>query len=198
MVPMMIAEIHQVLSPIDCRLFINYVKNNDLNPLRVSGRGVDPSVRSGIGMWIKKPLLDASGLDINLKLRAICSSLTGRPIENMEFTHVVRYGLGGEYKPHYDSFNPVDSQNIANQGSLREFSLLVYLNDGYTGGETEFTRRGIMITPKIGKLLMWSNLNEDGTIDELSKHAGLPITAGEKWIAIVWVRKGRIAANNII
>ena len=38
---------------------------------------------------------------------------------------------------------------------------------------------------------MWTNLNENGSLDYDSKHAGLPVLSGEKWIAIVWVRQNK-------
>lgn len=186
----MIAEIHQVLSPVECRLFILHARNK-LDNLRVAGRGHDPSVRNGTGSWIKEPVYDDKGNDIDLKLRTIASRLTNKPIHNMEFTHVVRYGLGGEYKEHYDTFSLADI-DAKYSGKQREFSLLVYLNENFSGGETVFTKRGITIKPSMGKLLMWSNLDDQGSVDPLSKHAGMPIMAGEKWIAIIWVRTSPI------
>jgi prolyl 4-hydroxylase len=74
-------------------------------------------------------------------------------------------------------------------GGQRVYSCLFYLNDEFEGGETEFPIKKIKVTPKIGRMLMWSNLKIDGSLDFESLHAGLPVISGTKWIAIVWVRE---------
>jgi hypothetical protein len=74
-------------------------------------------------------------------------------------------------------------------GGQRVYSCLFYLNDDFTGGETEFVNRDIKIKPKTGRLLIWKNIKEDGSLDYDSFHAGLPVISGTKWIAIIWVRE---------
>jgi hypothetical protein len=69
------------------------------------------------------------------------------------------------------------------------------LNDDFTGGETEFPKKDTSVTPQTGRLLIWRNLNEDGTLDYDSLHAGLPVLSGEKNIAIVWVRENSFESN---
>jgi prolyl 4-hydroxylase len=49
-----------------------------------------------------------------------------------------------------------------------------------------------MVKPEMGKLLVWKNLNDDLSINLNSLHAGLPVTLGEKWICIIWVRERKI------
>jgi prolyl 4-hydroxylase len=65
------------------------------------------------------------------------------------------------------------------------------LNEGFEGGETKFVKKNISIKASVGNMLVWSNLKESDleTLDYESKHAGLPVISGEKWIAIVWVRQ---------
>ena len=115
------------------------------------------------------------------------------PIENQEAIHVVNYKIGGEYKEHHDFFHATseDFNSHVSRGGQRSYSLLFYLNDDFDGGETKFVKDNLIIKPKQGKLLMWTNLNENGSLDYDSKHAGLPVLSGEKWIAIVWVRQNK-------
>jgi hypothetical protein len=40
-------------------------------------------------------------------------------------------------------------------------------------------------------MLIWRNMNEDGTLDTESFHAGLPVKTQTKYIAIVWVRENK-------
>ena len=68
---------------------------------------------------------------------------------------------------------------------------LFYLNDGYHGGQTDFPTKKIMVTPKKGRALVWKNLKDDGSPDYESLHAGLPVLAGTKWIAVVWIRENK-------
>lgn len=193
----MIAEIHQVLTPAECDLFIAYARRK-LVTLKVVNKGVVPGVRNAVGAWVTEPLYDNELHDINFKLRYIAHKLVGSPIDNQEDTHVIKYDIGGEYKEHYDFFYPdhLEHAKHLSRGGQREHSLLVYLNDNYVGGQTRFIVKGIDITPKTGKLLMWSNLNDDGTPDYGSKHAGLPIISGEKWIAVIWVRQQKFVSRH--
>lgn len=114
------------------------------------------------------------------------------PIQNQEDLHIVRYGVGGRYDAHWDYFIEGESyyEGALLRGGQRSESWLIYLNDSFEGGETEFPREGIKIDPQKGLLVAWRNMLEDGTVNVDSHHGGLPVTSGEKWIGIVWVREG--------
>ena len=119
--------------------------------------------------WIKEgELVDRIKLEI--------SKLSGFPIENQEDFHFIKYSERGEYKPHYDGLN-------------RAKTALIYLNEGFKGGETVFNNINRTIKPEIGKLVIWDNLNLDGTNDKNSLHTGLPVQFGTKYIAVIWIKK---------
>jgi prolyl 4-hydroxylase len=124
-------------------------------------------------------------------MKQMASQITHLPIENQEDIHIVKYLVGGEYKPHHDAFHIGTSyyDGVMKSGGQRKYSCLFYLNDDFEGGETEFPEKRLKITPKVGRLLAWCNANEDSTVKQDSLHAGLPVTKGEKWIAIIWVRE---------
>lgn len=127
-------------------------------------------------------------------LRKMISEYTSFPTENMEGTHIVKYEIGGEYKVHHDFFHPGESyyeREVTNRGGQRIKTALVYLNDGFTGGETEFPQLNIKVMPLKGKLVVWDNLNPDGSLDYKSIHAGLPVTSGIKYIAVIWIRENK-------
>ena len=115
------------------------------------------------------------------------SVLSGLPLENQEAPHVVKYDVGGEYKHHYDSFD--DKGPDVQRGGNRTHSFLVYLNDDFRGGGTEFPHLHQRVKPELGKLVWWRNLDDKGQRLESSKHAGLPVEEGTKWILVVWVRQ---------
>ena len=122
-------------------------------------------------------------------IQEFVSNVIGYPIENQEDIHIVKYKVGGEYKIHHDFFEETDKENLS-RGGNRTHSFLIYLNDDFEGGETEFPRLDLKIKPKTGSGLCWVN-KTDGINFEESEHAGLPVTKGEKWILIIWNREGK-------
>lgn len=138
--------------------------------------------------------------DITKRLQEIVSSITCLPIENQELPQVIRYSVGGEYKPHHDFFHQGTDyiKEAIKFGGQRVYSCLFYLNEGYTGGETQFTKKNLKVTPRTGRIVLWSNLLDNGALDFDSEHAGLPVTEGEKWIAIVWVREESLKNNFLL
>lgn len=132
--------------------------------------------------------------DIVCKFRCAVSDLTGIPEENMEGTHIVKYEVGGEYKVHHDFFHPNEGyydREVTQRGGQRIKTALLYLNDGFLGGSTHFPKKERMVTPQTGKLVVWTNMNEDGTPDYTSLHAGLPVEEGTKYIAVIWIRENK-------
>lgn len=65
---------------------------------------------------------------------------------------------------------------------------MIYLNDVEEGGHTCFTEIDVAIKPSRGTAVFWNNLNRDGTVNENTKHAGLPVIKGEKVIITKWFR----------
>jgi prolyl 4-hydroxylase len=78
-------------------------------------------------------------------------------------------------------------QEIERRGQ-RAVTLLVYLNDDYDGGATEFPRIGLRFRGKQGDALIFRNIDATGTPDYDSVHAGLPVERGEKWVLSQWMR----------
>lgn len=95
--------------------------------------------------------------------------------------HVLRYTPGQEFRPHLDAI-----PGAANQ---RMWTAIVYLNEGYGGGETDFPELGLRTVGGRGDALVFRNALPDGAADQRARHAGLPVTSGEKWIASRWIRQ---------
>lgn len=111
------------------------------------------------------------------------AAATSTKVEAGEPLHMLRYAPGQEYKPHLDAI-----PGAANQ---RVLTVLVYLNDGYKGGETDFPELGIAIGGAAGDALMFRNTEADGRADPRTRHSGLPVTSGTKWLATRWIRETR-------
>jgi len=67
---------------------------------------------------------------------------------------------------------------------------IMYLNDDYEGGETQFPSLDVTISGKQGDVLTWTNLNKNGSPNTDTLHAGLPVTKGTKYIVVTWIRQG--------
>ena len=102
-------------------------------------------------------------------------------VRNGEPLQILRYGQGQEFKPHRDCTEDRENQRI--------LTMLVYLNDGYTGGETLFLKSGLKVRGETGDGLLFRNAAPDGTPDMDSLHAGLPVLSSEKLIASRWIRQ---------
>lgn len=118
-----------------------------------------------------------------LPIRAInarVAAVTGTHIDQGESLTVLRYAPGQEFRPHSDA--------LPGTGNQRAVTVLLYLNQGFQGGETVFPRRGITVTPRGGDALVFTNTLADGRIDAQALHAGLPVRSGLKWLATRWIR----------
>lgn len=110
--------------------------------------------------------------------------------EFSEPLQILRYAPGQYYKPHVDSYRGQDLDKAIREGGQRHqryFTGLMYLNDGFEGGNTTFPRLGITVRPKRGRLLVWSNtMLGSSTPHPLSLHEGEGVISGEKWAGTFW------------
>ena len=110
------------------------------------------------------------------------------PLPCLEMSQVLHYGVGQEFVLHCDFLDPQAMREEIARNGQRVATVLIYLNDGYEGGETSFPRLGINHRGKPGDALVFGNVDAAGLPDERSQHAGTPPTAGEKWVFSQWVR----------
>jgi prolyl 4-hydroxylase len=115
------------------------------------------------------------------KLNERIARLSGTDVACGEPLHILCYAPGQEYKPHVDCFTGEDNQ--------RDWTALVYLNTEYQGGETRFEKIGIDVRGQLGDVLVFRNVDEEGRGDPTTRHAGLPVTSGTKWLATRWIRR---------
>jgi prolyl 4-hydroxylase len=120
------------------------------------------------------------------------SRLSGLPEPNGEGIQILHYRVGGEYRPHFDYFDPA-TPGCALQlkhGGQRLLTIIMYLNDVDGGGGTVFPELGLEFLPEKGAALMFASVTREGSLQTQSLHGGSPVTAGVKWIATRWVRVG--------
>ena len=57
------------------------------------------------------------------------------------------------------------------------------------GGETIFPELELAVQPETGKAIFWPNVTSDGRKVRTSLHGSAPVTKGEKWALVCWVRE---------
>jgi prolyl 4-hydroxylase len=102
-----------------------------------------------------------------------------------------RYQVGQEFKAHHDFFHT--SQDYWNQegptGGQRSWTAMIFLNTVPDGGATEFPNVKIGVRPQAGTMLIWNNMNPDGTMNYKTLHTGTPVKLGVKHIITKWYRQ---------
>jgi prolyl 4-hydroxylase len=125
-----------------------------------------------------------------LAVRAKIAATVRMPVQALEPVQTLHYAPGESFELHVDFLDP---QEPAYAPQLRRFgqrvaTFLVYLNDGYEGGETDFPVAGLRFKGEPGDALMFANVDPAGQPDRTTLHAGLPPASGEKWILSQWIR----------
>lgn len=177
-----IAVFRGLLDAEECR-YLQLVAAPWLEPAMittVTGEGARDPHRDSDNMVIT-PL--AEDLVVQAFLGRI-ADVSGAAVGNGEPLHVLRYRPGQQYRPHHDA------HAYAPLAQRRRHTAILYLNNDYEGGETAFPELGITVRGVAGDLLLFDNLDAAGEPDPRMLHAGLPVTAGEKWIATRWIRGG--------
>ncbi|MFK8020984.1 MAG: 2OG-Fe(II) oxygenase [Pseudomonadales bacterium] len=124
---------------------------------------------------------------------ALCARIanaTGSPVNYQEPPNILNYSRGQTYQAHFDFIDPdveAFKEELEQQGQ-RSKTPLIYLNDKYVGGETEFPHARCAYKGVAGDLLVLHNTLEDGQPDRNSLHVGTPPSSGEKWVFSTRIR----------
>jgi len=129
--------------------------------------------------------------DVVLSLiRDRIAAAAGAPLSHFEVAKLLHYSPGEQFALHADFIEaktPELARDLAARGQ-RAATFLIYLNDGYEGGATQFPRLSWQYRGGRGDALLFSNVDPNGAPDYDTLHAGMPPTAGEKWVLSQWVR----------
>jgi len=100
------------------------------------------------------------------------------------------YEEGQYFKPHHDFFTGRAYDMHCLASGNRTHTLMLYLNDDFEGGETNFPQLSKSVKAEKGKALWWENMRDGKFLNE-TLHEGTPITKGKKYIATAWWRENR-------
>ncbi len=104
----------------------------------------------------------------------------GSPMEWFEKPQLLRYRPGGLYAAHADSENYDPIRDTWSRILDRDFSILLYLNDDFTGGSLRFVTFHYELRPKPGMLVFFPS-------DRRYLHSAEPVTSGVRYAAVTWV-----------
>lgn len=141
---------------------------------------------NSVGPWTLA-CVDMINVVVQYRIAAIC----GMSIDHFEGPTALQYAVGEEIKDHYDYVNPKvpNYENEIKTRGERLITFLVYLNDDYDGGETDFPQVNVSHKGRLGDGILFVNALHDGRPDPRSVHAGRPPTRGEKWLVSQFVRQ---------
>lgn len=127
------------------------------------------------------------------------SLFTGIDWRHSECLQFVRYETGDFFREHTDYFSD-DDQYTDMAAGQRIYTALLYLNEDFIGGATDFPLLNISVVPKKGRMLLFKNTvsthelypsgnchGNKGRPDPRTLHKGAVVTQGRKYACNLWV-----------
>lgn len=174
-----------------CGVFIEAAIGNLKRATVVGGNiGVESHSRTGSNLFISHDYSEQT-----LELAEKMANIVNIPLSHAEKYQIVNYGVGQEYKPHFDSFD--DESDIGwesirpSTGGQRTLTFMIFLNNVEEGGELIFPRiDNLIIEPKKGRAVIYDNtLPGVRKRDPLSLQGTNPVKQGEEWAVNLWFRQ---------
>lgn len=106
---------------------------------------------------------------IHTIIRPVIRETWRRDLKRHEDMHLVRYLPGGFYVSHVDAGLDLND---------RYFTVICYLNDRFSGGETSFPTLNFTFAPQVGKALIFP---------ATYVHRAEPVLKGRKYILVTWL-----------
>lgn len=107
------------------------------------------------------------------------AAASNRKLEWMEMPHVLRYEPGGYYVAHADSCQRDETSKAWYKVNDRDLSLLMYINDDFTGGGFSFTRFNCRFKPSVGDVLVFPS-------DHRYEHCAHVVDSGFRYAIASW------------
>jgi prolyl 4-hydroxylase len=117
------------------------------------------------------------------------TELVGLQQRGLEQPTILRFAGGKDYPSHVDYLDPSDpvrAEMLARDGQ-RAVTFLIFLNDDFSGGETDFPSIPMQFKAKKGDALFWWNTSNNGVPVPATLNGNLAVTEGEKWVFSQWI-----------
>jgi hypothetical protein len=174
------------LPHITCEEWVNYLETRPRKRTQV----MDMKLSSpGAPVFVEDPArvcddVDAGDLRSHINKAVLyayskAAQAVGQQIEWFESPRVLRYKAGGYYIRHADSCQVGEDEKTWYKVQDRDLSLLMYINDDYTGGGLSFTKFNCHFRPGIGDLLIFPS-------DNRYEHRAEVVESGFRYAIVSW------------
>jgi len=173
--------IKQFLSTDECSTILNdSLKNLELVDAQIYGGSkleVIPEVRKSKISFISNMGFLNGRLENILKEKIKINGFDGTKLADFQFTE---YEVGGHFDWHVDSTKDVYPD--------RYYSVIILLNDEYSGGELEIieTTNKIIIEKNVGDLILFPSTY---------RHRVSPVLTGKRYSLVNWLSLGKLNNN---
>lgn len=131
----------------------------------------------------KQIMLGRKQAQVNQWFQKACSSslrlLSSNEPQWFEMPHMLHYAPGGKYALHSDAEHFDMSVRSFYRFIDRDFSMLIYLNDDFEGGELNFPWLNFQYRPTAGDLVFFPS-------SHIFSHESRPIITGNKYALVTW------------
>lgn len=165
----LVFSIHGVMTPDECGEMIARIEAEGPTAAPITtaaGFVMRPDIRNNTRVMFDDPALAARLFQRIAK--TVPAQLRERaPVGVNERFRCYRYEPGQRFAPHYDGA----FQRSATERS--ELTFMVYLNEGFGGGQTAFLEFGRRVQPRVGSALLFQHM---------LFHEGCTVTEGVKYV----------------
>jgi len=183
---MILREIPKLLTDKECDYIISLIeKQNQKSMVAAGGKNIIENTRTSSTSNLNHS--DKKVAEIHKRIADIVKKDTSYG----EHLQGQKYEPGQYFKPHYDWFQGDAYKLHCLASGNRTHTLMVYLNDDFEGGGTDFPELNFTAKPEKGKAIMWTHLKKDGTGDTDGMHEGMTVTKGTKYIITSWWRENK-------
>jgi prolyl 4-hydroxylase len=177
----------RLLDPELCQHIIQITECYQLEPAKIEIGSVENLIRSNDLLFLGNEYnsLLASTNQLLLEKIKIVQQYLDRDY-GVKFTHtetcsILRYQPGQFYQRHIDNFLLSDRfEELDRSIPIRDVSVVGYLNENFTGGETFFDRQGLKVKPQQGSAIVFPS-------DYTHPHQSLPVITGQKYAFTSWL-----------
>ena len=183
---MKLYSIPNFLSDEECNKIIAHIDEHNA-PSRVAN---DSLISGGVDNTHRTSYTSNLSDDIVPKLKQrIAVELGIDNVKHGEGIQGQRYQPGQYFKPHCDFFSGKSFNSNCLASGNRTHTLMVFLNDDFTGGATNFPTLMKKFEPKKGTAIVWENMTAEGQTIPEALHEGQEVIEGTKYIITSWWRE---------
>ncbi|HEY9645067.1 MAG TPA: 2OG-Fe(II) oxygenase [Chroococcidiopsis sp.] len=178
--------VNNLLEPSVCQHVIQVAEASQFEPAGILVESVDQQVRSNdmLRLGDSNSLLKSTNQLLWTKLAVVQRLLHeayGVAFPYLEPCTILRYRESQFYKRHIDNLLLASRLQEVQQGiPTRDVSIVGYLNDDFSGGETYFDRQDIKVKPAAGAVLVFPSYYTH-------PHESLTVLSGQKYAFTSWL-----------